>query len=110
MKRYQQHQNPKQHALTRHIVEVHEENNQKKFMCHLCSSVFTRETALKNHILIHEGKKPFKYKENEEIGENKCPWCFSVFQEKDDLSKHILTKTFCTHHKLRQCSITIIIK
>ena len=76
-------------SLTRHIVEVHEENNQKKFMCHLCSSGFTRETALKNHILIHEGKRPFKYKENEEIGGNKCPWCFSVFQEKDDLSKHI---------------------
>ena len=49
----------------------------RKHLCFYCRKEFSGSTALKRHILLHTGEKPFK-----------CQWCNSAYTRKFMLEKH----------------------
>ena len=59
-------------ALKQHNESVHEKN--EPFNCDICESSFTLESALKQHLSIHEKKEPVE--ENLLYGCKKCPQKF----------------------------------
>ncbi|KAL2308197.1 hypothetical protein Nmel_001202, partial [Mimus melanotis] len=56
----------------------------RKFTCHLCDRSFTEKWALKNHVKLHTGEKPFK-----------CTWptCHYSFLTASAMKDHFRTHT-----------------
>ncbi|NXK95697.1 ZN407 protein, partial [Formicarius rufipectus] len=69
------------HLLGKHGVGTPKE---RKFTCHLCDRSFTEKWALKNHMKLHTGEKPFK-----------CTWptCHYSFLTASAMKDHFRTHT-----------------
>lgn len=64
--------------LDDHILQCHTENG-KKFLCHICSNAFTKEGALKYHLVSHQLEKMFF-----------CDLCDRKYTQKSKIRRHMI--------------------
>ncbi|XP_028414597.1 zinc finger protein Xfin-like [Dendronephthya gigantea] len=113
--------------LFKNLVEftAHKCNkNAKAFNCTICSKTFARQTLLRQHMVLHQGSKRFRFKcnycgrafrhrshlrDHERIhtGERpfKCSFCPKAFKQSSDHRKHENLHTGTTRYRCEKCSL-----
>ncbi|KAL4231685.1 hypothetical protein ACF0H5_009264 [Mactra antiquata] len=100
-------------SLQRHLLTIHLDSNEKKFICYICDPPFYMKSNLKTHLKAHKDYKPFHCKicsktfrqvshvkehlrSHSGSSEYQCPLCIQTFKGESNL----------LHHAARHCRVS----